>query len=239
MTRDQNLEEKIKSTGVEIFSLMEGEVPSVFDTKRWTGGLMEWAMKDDDFKVQLLRFVDLLPSLNTDALVVRLLKEYFADKEITPMIMKWGMKGLSEKGILQKIAGKAIRLNVETMARQFIAGRGPKEALVVLKALRKEGFVFTVDLLGEVVVSDREAAEYSERYLTLLDFLHPAVSGWEEVPILDTDHFGPIPKLNISLKISSFYSQLDPIDWEGSIEKAKEGIRPVFERHGRSMRLSQ
>ena len=56
MNRDQNLEEKIKSIGAEIFSLMEGEIPSVFDTKRWTGGLMEWAMKDDDFKVQLLEY---------------------------------------------------------------------------------------------------------------------------------------------------------------------------------------
>jgi RHH-type proline utilization regulon transcriptional repressor/proline dehydrogenase/delta 1-pyrroline-5-carboxylate dehydrogenase len=225
-----NLEEKIKTTGTEIFSLTKGQVPSVFDKKRWVGKFMEWAMKDDDFKVQLLRFIDVLPSLKTDALVVRLLKEYFADEQITPLIMKWGIKSLSEKGLLPKVAGKVIRSNVEAMAKQFIADREPKEALKTLHDLRKEGLAFTVDLLGEVVISDREATQYSEKYLNLLDLLHPEVSKWKESPVLDTDHFGAIPIMNISLKISSLYSQLDPLDWEGSLEKAKEGLRPVFKK---------
>jgi RHH-type proline utilization regulon transcriptional repressor/proline dehydrogenase/delta 1-pyrroline-5-carboxylate dehydrogenase len=229
MDKYQDLEEIIKGRGNEIFELIKGDVPSVFDKKRWVGELMEWAMKDDAFKVQLLRFIDVLPSLKTDTLVVRLLKEYFADEEITPILMKWGIKGLSEKGILPKIAGSVIRSNVEAMAKQFIAGRGPEDALRVLNALRKEGFAFTIDLLGEVVVSDKEAREYVERYLRLLEFLHPEVSKWKEKPILDIDHFGDIPRLNISLKVSSLDSQLDPMDWEGSIEKAKKSIRPIFQ----------
>jgi RHH-type proline utilization regulon transcriptional repressor/proline dehydrogenase/delta 1-pyrroline-5-carboxylate dehydrogenase len=168
------------------------------------GELMEWAMKDDNFKVQLLRFVDVLPSLKTDALVVRLLKEYFTGEDIAPMIVKWGIKGISEKGILPKIAGKIIRSNIESMARQFIAGKDPEDALDILYELRGDGYPFIVDLLGEVVVSDREAMEYTDRYMKLLDFLHPEVMGWEENPLLDSDSSGPVPRLNISLKISSF-----------------------------------
>jgi RHH-type proline utilization regulon transcriptional repressor/proline dehydrogenase/delta 1-pyrroline-5-carboxylate dehydrogenase len=230
MNTYQNLEQRIKRTGTEIFSSIKDDIPSVFDKKRWVGEIMEWSMKDDDFKVQLLRFIDVLPSLKTDALVVRLLKEYFSDKDITPLFMKWGIKGISEKGLLPKIAGKMVRSQVETLARQFIAGREPEEVITVLHELRKEGFVFTIDLLGEAVVSDRESLEYSERYLRLLDVLQHEVSAWEEAPVLDKDQFGVIPRLNISLKISSLYSQLDPIDWDGSLEKAKQGIRPIFEK---------
>ncbi len=120
MSKHQVTEDKIKSIGAEIFSLMKGEVPSIFDRKRWFGDFMEWAMKDNNFKVQLLRFIDVLPSLKTDTLVVRLLREYFADEEVTPLGMKWGIKGLSEKGLLPKIAGNAVRSNVESLARQFM-----------------------------------------------------------------------------------------------------------------------
>ncbi len=232
MSNYTNLEEKIKNTASEIYSSIKGEVPPVFDRKRWMGELMEWAMKNDNFKVQLLRFVDVLPSLKTDALVVRLLKEYFTGTDIAPMIVKWGIKGVSEKGILPKIAGKIIRSNIESMARQFIAGKDPEDALDILYELRRDGCPFIVDLLGEVVVSDREAMEYMDRYMKLLDFLHPKVMGWEENPLLDRDSSGPVPRLNISLKISSFYSQLDPLDWTGSVERTKEGLRPVLIKAG-------
>jgi proline dehydrogenase len=33
-----------------------------------------------------------------------------------------------------------------------------------------EGFAFTVDLLGEAVLTEGEAREYASRYLGLLDF---------------------------------------------------------------------
>jgi RHH-type proline utilization regulon transcriptional repressor/proline dehydrogenase/delta 1-pyrroline-5-carboxylate dehydrogenase len=224
------LEDRIQDIGAAIFSLVKKDVPSVFDKKKWTGELMEWAMKDDDFKVQLLRFIDVLPSLQSDALVVRVLKEYFADEEITPMIMKWGIKGLSEKGLLPKIAGRVIRSNVESLAKQFIAGKDPEAALPDLHTLRNQGYAVAVDLLGEVVLSDREAREYVARYLELLDFLESEVSTWEHIPVLDMDHSGPIPRQNISIKVSSLYSQLDPIDGDGSIEEVKKGLRPVFNR---------
>ncbi len=222
------LENRIQDIGAEIFSLVKGDVPSVFDKKKWTGELMEWAMKDDDFKVQLLRFIDVLPSLQSDALVVRVLKEYFADEKITPMLLKWGIKGLSEKGLLPKIAGKVIHANVEALAKQFIAGKDPEAAIPVLHALRNQGYAVAVDLLGEVVLSEREAGAYTARYMELLDFLEREVATWEQTPVLDMDHSGPIPKQNISIKVSSLYSQLDPINWNGSIEEVKKGLRPVF-----------
>jgi RHH-type proline utilization regulon transcriptional repressor/proline dehydrogenase/delta 1-pyrroline-5-carboxylate dehydrogenase len=66
------------------------------------------------------------------------------------------------------------------------------------------------------VVSDKEALAYAERYLALLDLLYKK--------------FPEESRPDVSIKVSSFYSQLDPVDWEGSITRAKEGLRPLLRK---------
>jgi RHH-type transcriptional regulator, proline utilization regulon repressor / proline dehydrogenase / delta 1-pyrroline-5-carboxylate dehydrogenase len=221
-----NLEEEIRKIGREIYSLMGEEVPALFDKRRWTGKIMEWVMKDEELKVPLFRFVDVLPSLKSDDLVIRLLNEYFSDVETAPLMK--GLGFVSGKGFLPHLAGKLIRSNVESMARQFIAGRSPEDGLPSLENLRKEGLAVSVDLLGEEVLSDRDAILYADRYGKLLDFLGAKANNWPEVPILDRDDRGPIPKLDVSLKISSFNPHLDPIDWEGCIRSTAAGVAPIL-----------
>ena len=230
MEQHQEIEERIKEISAVIYASTAGAVPSVFDKKRWQGKVMEWVMKDEAFKIQLFRFIDVLPALKTDALVVRLLKEYFGEGSHAPNLMKWGIKGIPKSGIFPMIAGKAVKANVKSLAKQFIAGRTPEDSVDVLNSFRRDGFAFSIDLLGEVVVSDKEAKEYSENYLALLDYLNCKIDEWQHDPLLDDDDKGKIPKLNISLKVSSFYSQLNPLDWEGSIEYTKNGLRPVFRK---------
>lgn len=220
------LEPTVRNTGEEIFTLIENEVPSLFNRKHWTGKLMEWAMQDDEVKLQLFRFVDVLPALKSDKLVLQLLNEYFSDVYDTPLIK--GIHRISSKGFLPHIAGKLIRSNVKSLARQFIAGRDVQDAFPVLGKLNAQGLAVAVDLLGEEVLTDREAVEYSERYLELLTSLGPKVKQWQPAHILDHDDSGPIPRLDVSLKVSSFDSQLDPIDWEGSVERSLLGLKPVM-----------
>ena len=218
MTMDDDsadLEEKIRTTGREIHAALRG-VPTVFDTKRWIGRVMEWAMKQEDFKIRLFRFIDVLPSLKTDDLVVRLLQEYFSEDAEVPKLVRGGIGLLSGKGPVPRVAGRVIRKSVESIARQFIAGKDPEDAVKVLDSLRSAGTEFTIDLLGEVVVSDGEAREYAQRYLALLDYLHTRRPDGQ--------------RPDVSIKVSSFYSQLDPVDWEGSIERTKEGLRPLLRK---------
>jgi RHH-type proline utilization regulon transcriptional repressor/proline dehydrogenase/delta 1-pyrroline-5-carboxylate dehydrogenase len=221
----ETLEQAIHRIGREIYGDIASETPSLFDTGTWNGRLMDWAMKDEAVKVQLFRFVDVLPALSTDELVVRLLREYFANLEGNPLL-----HGLSRiSGLVPYVAARAIRSGAESLAKQFIAGSGPREAVATLKKLRKEGLAFSVDLLGEEVLSAHEAREYSNRYLELLAILKDEVDRWAEAPILDAEHQGPLPRLNISLKVTSFYSQIDPQDWEGSLVRTKEGLAPVLD----------
>ena len=224
MARD--LEDRVAKIASEIDSLISEEVPSFFDRKTWSGRLMEWAMKDEAVKVQLFRFVDVLPCLRSDALVARILNEYFADVKDNPLLHGIGRVST----ILPYAAAKAVRTGVESLAAQFIAGRDHADGLASLLRLRKEGIAFSVDLLGEEVLSEKEAAMYVDRYLAFLNFLDPEVKKWPESSALDADQQGTLPRLDISLKVSSFYSQLDPTDHDGSIKHAKAGLAPVIKR---------
>jgi len=69
--------------------------------------------------------------------------------------------------------------NISGMARQFIVGVDAKDALSALKKVRKDGVAFTVDLLGEAVVSEQEAGEYFERYMDLFKIMSADQRKWK------------------------------------------------------------
>lgn len=70
--------------------------------------------------------------------------------------------------------GAAIRSNIEGMGRQFIVGQNVKEALGGIAKLRKNGFAFTIDLLGEASVNEEESDAYAAGYHEVLDALADA-----------------------------------------------------------------
>lgn len=49
---DQQIEQKIVARGQEFFNSISGEAPSIFNKGWWTGKVMDWSMKNEDFKVQ-------------------------------------------------------------------------------------------------------------------------------------------------------------------------------------------
>ncbi len=218
MDKDIDIEVMIRRIGQELFSAIR-ETPPAFDRKTWTGRIMNWSMKQEDLKIRLFRFIDVLPSLRSDEQVTRLLQEYFSGDADLPKLISGGIGLLSGTGF---VAGPVIRKSVESMARQFIAGKDANDAKNTLNELRKDGSGFSIDLLGEAVVSDKEALEYAGRYLALLDFIH------ESLP----DEAGT----DVSFKVSSLYSQLDPRDWDGSIARTKENLRPIL-RQAKALRI--
>lgn len=225
-----DLEERIRAIGRRLYEASIRSTPSIFDKRRWKGRMMEWAMRDEVFKTKLFHFVDLLPALKEDALVVRLLKEYFLDGPSSSYFVRMGIKWLPESLPFSTLVAKLVRANVRGLARQFIGGEKDEEIEEAVSSLRRSGFAFSVDILGETVVSEREADSYKDRYIRLLDRLHERRGEWPPNPLLDRDDRGPVPTIDLSVKVSSFYSQLDPMDWEGSIQKTRDRLRPLFER---------
>lgn len=222
-------EKKIFSTGKEIFKRMKGEAPSMFKKDWWSGKMMDWSMKDEAFKVEMFRFVDVFPTLKDHVQVAEHLQEYFCRPEQDfPASFQWGLSKVKPDSRIAKMAASQIEGQVVGMASKFIVGKTAQEALPELEKMWNDGVCFTVDLLGEATVSEAEAEDYLRRYTEILDLVTRASKSWKTRPDLEEASFGKVPRVNISVKISSLYSQLDPIDPEGSIDGVKTRLRPLF-----------
>ncbi len=198
--------------------------------ERWEESMLRKLMDSGPFRVQALRFVDVLPALRTDEEVLRHLREYFGDEELPlPGLARWGLD-VTRGGLGAGLAAGAVRTGIQTMAGKFIGGADVREATRAVEGLRKEGMAFTLDLLGEAAVSEAESAQYLDRYMHLLEAFPPRVARWKPNPLLDTVNGRTAPRFNLSVKVSSLYSQFNPVDPAGSAEAVKARLRPVLQR---------
>jgi RHH-type proline utilization regulon transcriptional repressor/proline dehydrogenase/delta 1-pyrroline-5-carboxylate dehydrogenase len=150
----QSLEAQILELGEDLWNRIRGEVPGVFNKGFWQGKLLEWAMQDPSFKVDMFRFVDVLPTLVETEQVSRHVREYLLKPgRDLPTILGAALK-LASGGLAAGLAARTIRSNVTSLAERFIVGHNASDALPTLRKLYDDGFAFTVDLLGEAEVSD-------------------------------------------------------------------------------------
>ena len=226
-------EDRIGQLGREMLTLAKGGKAGVLSAKFYSDALMEWSMKDPNFKVQMFRFVDAFPMLRTPEAIYDHLKDYLSQPGVTvPGVIDAAIKAGS---IAKGMTSKAIGSQITGMAGKFIAGRDAAGAISQLEKLWKDGIAFSVDLLGEACVSEAEADAYQKKYIDLVGNLPSAVGGWKANERLERDHLGPVPRVNVSIKISSLSARMDPIDTEGSIRSLMERVVPILElakRHG-------
>jgi RHH-type proline utilization regulon transcriptional repressor/proline dehydrogenase/delta 1-pyrroline-5-carboxylate dehydrogenase len=223
------IEQQTQAIGREIFARLQTESPSVFHFSWWDEKILEWCMRDESLKVQMFRFIDVLPMLKTGEQVAQHLQEYFLDhQELFPIAVQWGLNVASLGTAPARAVALAVRRNATRMAQRFIAGTTPGEALTAIRKLRRQSLAFTLDLLGEATLSEEEAAAYEQRYLDLLSSLTATANSWEPVELLDTDHLGAIPRVQVSVKLTALYSQFDAIDPEQSAARVKERLRPIL-----------
>ena len=224
-------EQRVQATASRMFAAIHQERPSRLSAERWQGEMMEWAMADERLKVELLRFVDVFPTLRDRREVHRHLKEYFERQGVAvPRALRWGINLTGGRQPLAPLAGSVVRRQMRGFARRFIVGRDASGAVPALKALRDRGIGFTLDVLGEASVSEAEAEAYQRTYLGLLDGLAATAAAWPPEPAVDEAVWGPVPRVNLSIKITSLYSQIDPLDFSGSLETVKDRLRPVFRK---------
>jgi RHH-type proline utilization regulon transcriptional repressor/proline dehydrogenase/delta 1-pyrroline-5-carboxylate dehydrogenase len=224
-----NLEALTFAYGQEIFARLERQGPILFTPGWWDERLMEWTMADEAVKLQLFRFIDVLPLLNSPAEITRHLREYFAEAgSALPGWVRFGMGWLPRDGWLAGLVATMARGNARRLARRFIAGSNVAEVLASLSSLRKRKLAFTVDLLGEAVITEAEATQYQQAYLQLLEGLGNEVNRWPTIPLIDEDPRGELPRINMSIKLSSLFSQFDPLDPAGTSKAVCERLRPIL-----------
>ena len=222
---------RIHELGMQLYEAMIERGPAKAAASFLTGRAMQrrimaQAIADPVFKTQLFRFVDVYPSIRDSGDLLRHLRSYLGDVDAPrPLdrlvatdkrrLPSWAVTRLTERGM-------------QRMAESLVAGRDATDALPTLKRLRRRHTGFTLDILGENCLSDTESEEYARRYNDLLDYLPGKVARWGEDRAIDQSPYGPEPRVNVSLKVSSLYSQIDPLDFDGSRRALVSALKPLF-----------
>ena len=223
------IERQTREIGQYLFDHLQVDSPGVMERRWWDDRILAWAMQDESVKVQMFRFVDVLPMLSTTEQLVGHLHEYFDEvKRQLPSAVRLGMAVAKPRSVMGRALAIAARRNVGSHARRFIAGTTAEEVLAVAWRQRKRCHGFTIDILGEAVTSDKEAERYFREYVRLIEQVAPTVNAWSEVPQIDRAPFGEIPRANVSVKLSALDSQADPIDPAGAIERIGERLSQLL-----------
>jgi RHH-type proline utilization regulon transcriptional repressor/proline dehydrogenase/delta 1-pyrroline-5-carboxylate dehydrogenase len=117
---------------------------------------------------------------------------------------------MSESRAGRAALGAAAAAGVKHMAHRFIVGERPQDIVPLVRSLWRKGVGTSVDLLGETTVTAAEADRYAERCHEALDVLAEAYARLPQRAVLERDVSGPIPRVNLSVKVSALTPLLRP-----------------------------
>ncbi len=226
-----SLETRTRKTALRLLKSMGDEKPALFRADTWAGKAIQHCLGSGPFRTAFLRFLDVFPVLSDPAALSRHVQEYFGRPELAAQAEALGLVRAEPESTAALDTASVLSVRLTQMAGIFIAGTTFAEAQPVVTALRGQSTGFSADILGEAVVSEREAEAHVAVYLKLLDELAALAGGWTPLGsgTLNLD-WGHTPKINISVKPSALYSQLRPSAFSHSVERAKERLREIYRR---------
>ena len=201
------------------------------DQMRLDEKLLGWTMEHPGLRVQLFHFIDCLPALKSKTEVARHLQEYMSAESVElPGMLKNLLNFAEASSVPGQLAATTFMTAVETLAQKYIAGETAESVLKALERLRKQKMAFTVDLLGEAVITEVEATRYLNAYLDLITLLGKAAQGWPTIDPIDRPDGVALPKAQVSVKLTAFYSQFDALDQSGSRDRVSEPARILLRK---------
>ena len=131
-------------------------------------------------------------------------------------------QGKEIRRIMDVCSAIPVKAQIVDMAGQFVAGQTGEDLLKQIKKNTKLGLATTIDLLGETVLNDAEADIFLKRNLEILDSVSKFYAKEPEPCFSDLGPKAPLPRLNLSVKISALTPDVHPADPENSIAALKE-----------------
>jgi RHH-type proline utilization regulon transcriptional repressor/proline dehydrogenase/delta 1-pyrroline-5-carboxylate dehydrogenase len=171
--------------------------------------------------------VDVVPACRSLDDVARHLRDFLDEVPDVPPSLSAAMR-IADIRAARPALGAAAAAGVKHMAHRFIVGQTPAEAVKVLRALWERGVASTVDLLGEATVTPREADIYATRCREAIEQLVRQAPRWPSRPVLEHDASGPVPRVNVSVKISALTPLLRPDAPSLGERDAAERMRPLL-----------
>ncbi len=226
------IEQTTQEVGRSLFARLDHRRPGIWDRRWWDDRIMAWAMHDESVKVQMFRFIDVLPMLRHQ---------------------RGGRRGTctsTSTRCRQRLpVGRAAGPGRGHAATRLPAGRWPSPRAAT--PWRTPGGSSPAPTPSEVLA----AAMRERRAAAGLHARHPGRSGDQRgrgrallagVPRPDRGHrarrstpgprcrrstatsCGELPRVNVSVKLSALDSQFDPIDREGTIARVAARLRELL-----------
>jgi RHH-type proline utilization regulon transcriptional repressor/proline dehydrogenase/delta 1-pyrroline-5-carboxylate dehydrogenase len=219
---DHGLEPAVTAIGRQLVAGMPAarRTPRAAVERRIMGAMVA----DPELRAAVFRFVDVRPACADPDELARHLGELLAEADDSPLARRGA--ALADGALTRRPLAAAAALGVKQMAQRFIIGADAEAALPAVEKLWRDGVATTIDLLGEATVTEEEADSYAERCEVALRVLHDASRRWPERPLLERDGLGPIPRVNLSVKVSA----LTPLLRATAPERGIAGAEPRLRR---------
>ncbi len=184
-------ERQVRAHGTELVAGVRAQTQAASMAEKWVRALLGRLNRDPQFRIQALRFIDVLPSLVDDAELVRIFNEYFEPQEFP--LPRFGEFALHTGKLLgDRVLAKLIRAAAQTLSHQFLAGQEAAEVFARMAQLERQGRRISLDRVGELTLSEADADRYLQVYLDLIAAAAPRSS----VP------------MQLSVKLSSLYARI-------------------------------
>lgn len=166
--------------------------------------------RDPKVRAALLQLVDVAPACENAADLAGHLNSYLGqvgDSGGRPVAIAAGAARVPGT---RALTGQAARVAINRMAHRFIVGATPEQAAGELRRMWSHGNAISVDLLGEATLTEAEGAAYADRCDRALSTLALDARGWRANPLLESDAAGPLPRANLSVKVTALTPLVRP-----------------------------
>src|SRR3954451_7133165 len=177
---------------------------------------MELLSREPALRAALFRLVDVAPACRGSRELAAHLASLLGEVE-RPLMP------LAQRVSRRPAAGALAGVAVHRMAKRFIVGEGPGDAVPALARLWRAGAAASVDLLGEATVTAAEADRYARRCEDALRTLTAAAHAWPRSEILDV-----APRVNLSVKVTALTPRVKAAAPELGIADAAHRLRGLL-----------
>src|ERR1700754_3178907 len=178
---------------------------------------MELLARDPALRAALFRLVDVAPACADRRDLASHLASLLSEVERPIAPVRFAKRASLRNGTA---VGGVAGIAVQRMAKRFIVGEGPHDAVPALEKLWRSGAAASVDLLGEATVTAAEAERYAQRCDEALRTLATAARHWPRNALLDQ-----VPRVNLSVKVTALTARVNGEAPELGIEDASHRLR--------------
>lgn len=231
VSRKADIQKRCRALGYELFERAHANEPKMWHRAWWDRKMLEYFSAHPRLQTQLFRFIEALPYMRDDADIADHFKQYLQQGDVSlPLPFQMAIAFKRPDSAWGRALGANIRKGSFMMARGFMTGTNTTEAIAYAESLRKRGMTFTLDVLGEATIGDLQADHAASTYMELIEALGRASHAWSPIPLLDATSTGPMPRANISVKLTALDPVFDPVDPERAYAVIRRRMTPLLLR---------